>query len=103
MNGLTAGNNAGLRLSAGNPTLRGLAINQFGAQGILVEGPGTNVIAGNYVGVDPSGTAARGNAQQGIWINGSPGNVVGGTSLAERNVISANGDAGIYVVGASGN
>jgi len=100
---VSAGNSAGLRLQAGNSTIRGLAINGFGAQGILVQGAGTNMIAGNYLGLDLSGTAARGNTQQGIWIDGSHGNVIGGTNAADRNVISANGDAGIYLLNAAAN
>src|ERR1041385_2559872 len=52
LNGLSAGNSVGLRILAGNSTIRGLAINGFSAQGILVQGLGTNVIAGNYIGID---------------------------------------------------
>jgi len=103
LSGFSAGSGAGLRLLAGSSTIRGLAINGFGAQGILVQDAGSNVIAGNYLGIDLSGTAARGNAQQGIWIDGSPGNVIGGTNAMDRNVISANGDAGIYLLNATGN
>ncbi len=103
ISGGSAGNNAGLRLLAGNTTVRGLVLNGFAAQAILVQGPGTNIIAGNFIGVDPSGTAARANGLQGIWINGSSGNVIGGINAADRNVISGNGDAGIYLLNAEGN
>jgi titin len=103
INGASAGNNAGLRLLAGNTTIRSLALNSFTAQAILVQGPGTNLIAGNYIGVDFTGTAAHGSGLQGIWINGSSGNAIGGTNAGDRNVISANGDAGIYVLNSAGN
>src|SRR5207249_2819841 len=102
INGTRAGNNAGLRLLAGNTTIRALALNGFAAQAILVQGPGTNAIAGNFIGVELTGTAARGNGLQGIWLNGSSGNVIGGTNAADRNVISGNGDAGIYLLNAAG-
>jgi len=103
INGTRAGNNAGLRLLAGNTAIRALALNGFAAQAILVQGPGTNAIAGNFIGVELTGTAARGNGLQGIWLNGSSGNVIGGTNAADRNVISGNGDAGIYLLNAAGN
>jgi len=104
INGASAGNNAGLRLLAGNTTVRGLVINRCGAEGISVLGPpGTNVIAGNYIGADLSGTAARPNLLQGILINASSGNIVGGTTVADRNIVSGNGSAGIYLLNSSGN
>ena len=103
LNGQSAGNSVGLRISAGNSTVRGLAINGFAAQGILVQGLGTNIIAGNYIGIALSGTSARANSQQGIWINGSRANVIGGTGAGDRNVISGNGDAGVYLFNADGN
>lgn len=98
LDGSIAGANAGLRLLAGNTTVRGLAINRFGAQGVLVQGPGTNIIQGNFIGIGTNGTAARGNTSQGIWINGSWRNLIGGTNAAERNIISGNGDTGVYLL-----
>ncbi len=53
------------------------------------------VMQGNYIGTDASGSAALGNAGEGIYIERSPSNTVGGTSSGARNVISANGGAGI--------
>ena len=58
-----------------------------------------NVVQGNYIGTDASGTAALGNDRWGIRIvgsvHGSPDNLIGGTAPGEGNVISANGDDGI--------
>ncbi len=48
-------------------------------------------VAGNYIGLDPTGTAPRGNAVYGIHVNtGGKDNIIGGTSAAARNVIGAN-------------
>src|SRR5262249_820186 len=57
--------------------------------GILLEGSGGNVIEGNFLGTDPTGTLARPNQNVGIFV-ASPNNTVGGTTAAARNVISGN-------------
>ena len=93
------------RLSTGgSSTVKGLVINRFGAIGILVINKGGNTIKNCYIGTDASGTAAAGNGQKGIILQSS-GNTVGGTSSADRNVISGNVRRGIqfYTSAASGN
>lgn len=98
INGASAGGSSvGLRLLAGNTTVRALAINRFGAQGILISGPGTNYLHGNFIGTDVTGLLGRGNTLEGVWVNGSSANVIGGTNAADRNLISANGRSGIYL------
>ena len=71
--------------------------------GVTVAGAG-NVVSGNYIGTDPSGSVAVPNGIEGIWVAGQ-GNTVGGSTAAERNVISGNGLFGINVSGsgATGN
>jgi CSLREA domain-containing protein len=64
---------------------------------------GTSVtIQGNRVGTNAAGTAAIGNTQQGVNINGASSffgdAVVGGNTAAARNVISGNNDTGVEVV-----
>jgi hypothetical protein len=99
----------GLRLPAGNSTIRGLAINRFGGAGIHLQAPGaSNIIQGNFIGTDPTGTLNRGNGQGsthagGVWIDGSSGNSIGGGDPTNRNVISGNGGSGVYVQNCSGN
>ena len=59
--------------------------------------PVDNIVTGNYIGTDASGTADLGNGSGGINIaSGSSGNQIGGTTAGERNVISGNGVAGSY-------
>ena len=99
-----SGNNAGpsdngLHLTGGNCTVRGLVINRFAGHGMLIESNGNNVIAGNYIGTDVSGTGTRSNGWDGILVRISP-NTIGGTSLADRNLISGNGQYGIEIQGA---
>ena len=53
----------------------------------------------------PAGPAGCGNGRAGIGISGAPGNTIGGTAAGAGNLLSANGDAGIYLIasGATGN
>ncbi len=81
-------------LLSGNQT--GLWIGGLSATG--------NVAQGNFIGLDVSGTLKIPNANNGVLI-GSPGNIIGGTDPAARNVISGNGQSGVYLndAGASNN
>jgi hypothetical protein len=81
----------------GNSTVRGLVINHFGDVGIHIEDGGNNVIEGNYIGTDVTGTVALGNFDDGIRILDAPNNRIGGTTPAARNIISGNGDMGIEI------
>ena len=85
----------GLEITGGNTSIRSLAIGRFGI-GIMLRSCDNNVIQGNYIGVDASGTLPRGN-NTGIVLINSSHNVIGGLV---RNVISGNGD-GIEVFGSS--
>ena len=85
-NGLTA---TGLVISGGNSIVRGMVINRFGFDAISLEGNGGNVVEGNFIGTDPTGTLARPNGQGGIRVFSS-GNRIGGLTAAARNVISGN-------------
>ena len=57
-----------------------------------------NQVTGNIIGLGPDGTTRLPN-QNGIYIENAPGNVIGGTAPASRNVISANLITGVYILG----
>ncbi len=103
--GLDDHNNAGLYIQAGNSTIRGLIITQFGDAGIHIQDAGNNTIEGNYIGTDQTGTTTRANFDDGLRIVNSPNNHIGGISPDKRNIISGNGDNGIELIqaGATGN
>ncbi len=92
----------GLVVTSGGSTIRGLVINQFNGSGIRLETGGGNVIEGNYIGTDVSGTLDLGNRgvqDSGIDIIGSSNNTIGGTSPGQGNLISGNDWYGIAVTG----
>lgn len=105
LNGSMAGDGTnGLHITAGNCTVQGLVINRFSWSGILLAINGGNVIKGNYIGTNVTGTAALGNGDIGINVEASSNNTIGGTKPAERNVVSGN-QTGIRILGqgATGN
>ncbi|MGA9348307.1 MAG: right-handed parallel beta-helix repeat-containing protein, partial [Anaerolineae bacterium] len=95
-----AGIMAGLRIESANNTIKGLVINRFIMQGILIYGSGAvgNIISGNYLGTDATGASGPGTQGTGIQIaGGAHDNTIGGTSPEERNVISGNDLNGVEI------
>ena len=96
-------NTKGLVLDTGSDgsTIRGVVINNFGLEAIEVN-TNNNTIAGCYIGTDVTGTIAVANTYS-LWRNAvalyGNFNTVGGTTLADRNVISGNTHHGIWTVG----
>lgn len=56
-----------------------------------------NYIQNNMMGLNPAGTAALSNGSQGVDINYTSGNFVGGLGPNEGNVLSANRGAGVEI------
>jgi Tol biopolymer transport system component len=98
---LPGGNNAGLAIAAPNSVIRALVVNRFVAQPLsgirLNVGSNGTTIEGCYVGVDPSGNVARPN-NVGILVL-SDNAVIGGMTVAARNVVSGNFLSGINIFG----
>ena len=94
-------NGNGLTIKASNSTVKGLAIINFGnGIGLWLNASNNNVVQGNYIGVDATGTVARAN-NVGISVTTSSNNLIGGTTAAARNVISSNRFTGIEINGNS--
>ncbi len=72
-----------------------------GWSGIMTQGTDVTVI-GNYIGTDRTGLTDRGNASNGLLVNGTRP-TIGGTSPAERNVIAGNNVDGIQFGGSLSN
>jgi hypothetical protein len=112
--GAPAGNGAGIDLRGANGTIGGTAPgdrNVFAnnAGGIRLFGADNTQVIGNYFGVAPDGvTAAPNTPSDAILIDATPGmdpatgNVIGGNSTAEENLISNSTGAtavGIHING----
>jgi hypothetical protein len=99
INGANAGAGvSGLNVTAGNTTIKGLIVNRFGGDGIILNNNGGNTVQGNYVGTNSSGTADFGNGASGIGMQ-TPNNTIGGTSATQRNLVSGNQGTGIAITG----
>jgi CSLREA domain-containing protein len=105
LDGSGAGADAnGLRITAANSTVKGLVISSFDGDGVELSGIGAtgNMVQGNYIGTDVTGSADLGNSSNGVHVrSGAASNTIGGTAVGEGNVISGNGEsdqeAGIYI------
>jgi CSLREA domain-containing protein len=106
----------GFAVEAGPTTIRGLMINGFkestngnGGQAIgffNVAGNTDNVVEGNFISTDVTGTgAAPPNEGDGLIINGpaSTGNIIGGATPAARNLIGRNGEQGVEISASAAN
>jgi hypothetical protein len=60
-----------------------------------------NLVAGNFIGTDVTGTTALGNAGSGVLILSTPNNLIGGTAAGAGNTISGNRGNGIVITGAT--
>ena len=108
--GLNAAGTAKLQNVAGGILINGGTANTIGgtaagARNVISGNGGTGLIMlsdttqvkGNYFGTDVSGSAALGNGSSGILINGGDNNTIGGTTAADRNVVSGNGNGGVRI------
>src|SRR5205823_2177680 len=96
LNGSSAGSGSyGLKLIGSGITIKGLIINRFSGDGVFIYTHGGDKVVGCWIGVDKTGTLDQGNGGKGIMVQ-SPNNTIGGTTAAERNVISGNTNAGVF-------
>lgn len=83
-------------------------ISNNGGNGIYIgQDSSNNTVQGNYIGVDSTGAVAMGNTNNGVEITGydfgtqtaipSNNNIIGGSLVGERNIISNSGSSGILI------
>jgi hypothetical protein len=102
IDGSLAGSANGLSLwVTTNCEIKGLCINRFQGNGILINQGGDHRIYGCFIGTDPEGTTDLGNSVDGIVIISSVDNLIGllpTYSCTNRNIISGNGQNGVRMM-----
>ncbi len=93
-------NTNGIVLNSGSNSniVRDNVISGNSSAGVLISKSNQNQIKGNKIGTDISGLIQIAN-ENGIMIDSSLNNIIGGTSIADRNIISGNGQSGIVISG----
>ncbi|WP_435009988.1 Calx-beta domain-containing protein [Tundrisphaera lichenicola] len=92
------------RIGGSNPGEGNLVSGNI-ATGLMLSGIGAhgNAVQGNLIGTDASGTRRLGNGTStigvGLYLLNAPGNFIGGTSLADGNLISGNNFDGVELFG----
>ena len=95
LDGTNAGTNVnGLTISGTKSWVRGLVINRFGGNGIVLQGSGgKQVIEENRIGTNVSGSSDSGNGKSGMLVSGADGVILRG------NLISGNDSHGVEISG----
>jgi CSLREA domain-containing protein len=95
------GNGFGIEVRGSDNTIGGTTgarnvISASGADGIQVLGTTSgNVVRGNYIGADAAGQPTLGNGRDGIRLESSSGNTVGGLVTGAGNLVVGNNGAGV--------
>jgi len=102
--GTAAGNGTGIVVddnSTGSLIGPGNVISSNSQYGVFIGLSGANntTIIGNRIGTSPDGSTDMGNNFEGVLVNSVSGTQIGGTTSADRNVISGNDSGGITVTG----
>lgn len=102
LNGAGAGATSGLTVTTGGSgsTIRGLAINRFASNGIVLSASDNNLIERCFIGTNAAGTLALANGADGIRVVGA-NNVIGSLTSGAGNLISGNTRHGLILTGAS--
>jgi CSLREA domain-containing protein len=61
----------------------------------IKNGPANNLVMGNNIGTNADGTGRLGNMANGILIDQSSNNRIGGIDIGDQNIISGNGGNGV--------
>ncbi|MDY3556247.1 DUF4347 domain-containing protein [Gemmata sp. JC717] len=90
-----SGNTVGGATAADRNVISGNGEDGVSVSGAMATG---NTILGNYIGLDPAGVTAIGNAYSGVLTtNGATGTTVGGTAPGAGNLISGNAEYGVRI------
>src|SRR6185369_14674382 len=99
LDGSVIGGSSGLTIRASNSEIRGLIINRFASGIFITSSSGTTqttgiLIQGNFIGTNASGNASLPNSE-GVQIQFSNHDQIGGTTPDARNLIAGNAARGV--------
>ena len=102
--GVFVDNTRDVTIGGNTPADRNI-IHRNGVVGIQISGAaGTgNLVAGNFIGPDPTGAGGSGNFGEGVNLLDASGNLIGGTAPGSANRIAFNLRAGVTVFSGAGN
>ncbi|MFZ0827989.1 MAG: M12 family metallopeptidase [Verrucomicrobiia bacterium] len=96
----TMTSNSGLLIYSAGNQVKNISFQGFNWNGLTLEyaDATNNIVAGCWIGLDSTGSHAAPNAFQGIFfVQGAGQNIIGGTNALARNVISGNGQYGLWM------
>ena len=91
--------NSGLLIYSSSNQVKNISFSGFNWNGLTLEyaDATNNTISGCWLGLNSAGNGAASNALQGIlFVQGAGHNIIGGTTALARNVISGNGQYGLW-------
>jgi titin len=93
--GIAITNSANNQIGGSTQEARNIISASTAGYGVAIQGNGAtgNLVEGNYIGTDATGSLRRGNRASGVGLIDTTGNTVRG------NVISGNSDSGVFLVG----
>jgi CSLREA domain-containing protein len=99
------GNVVGVVVGGANNMIGGNVLSGNQSRGLQIQGSSAtgNSVVGNLIGTDATGAADLGNGGDALRVEGASLTTIGGTSAAERNVVSGNGGHGILLHNSTSN
>jgi hypothetical protein len=97
--------NAAWNVVGGTNTGAGNIISSHGGTGVVIRGSSAsfNLVQGDFIGTDITGTNAASCNGNGITIFNAPSNTIGGLTFSAANVIADNNQNGIAISGPTAN
>ena len=107
LTGIYVSRSAGLTVIGGGGNVRRNVISGNTENGVYLTVSDSNLISGNYIGTDRTGTMSVPNGSDGkhngVCVSYAQHNTIGGTTADTRNIISGNGRDAIHLSNADSN